>query len=265
MTANLRKHARFSLLAVTAVLWLAPRSLQAQCLESFPRGFVPFLSIYYVSDPDASGNRLVVGRMSIDAFQRLREIPMQNSVDQKFCNQIELAPGFFADAYVPSGSERQGNFSLFRAPLIDPLGCIPFPSNVIPANRVPDPFAWRISPPDSSAPFLEIRMNKVCYRNGDTVTATSYRLANPTAGTVAIELKVWQGSPGADPTSFDNEGFDGSLQLPPGFDQDSGPFDLFTVTPDLPQGAYEFSSRVLDWVTGRQSSIRRNLFWVSHF
>ena len=256
-------HLRFSLLAVATVVGLAPRSLPAQCRDSFPGGLVPFLSIYYVSDPNASGDRLVVGRMTIDNYQRLQEIPLPNSIDQKFCNQIELAPGFFADAYVPTAAERRGDFSPFARLLLDPLAeCSPFPGGLIPLSRIPDPFAWRISPPDNAAPFLEIRMNKACYLNGDTVTATSYRLANPTAGTVAIELKVWQGSPGADPTSFDNEGFDGSLQLTPGFDQDSGPLDLFMVTPDLPRGTYEFSSRVLDWITGKQLSVRRNLFLI---
>lgn len=259
----MRPHSRFSLLALAAVLWLAPSFLHAQCLESFPRGLVPFLSINYISDPNASGDRLIVGRMSTDSYQRLQEIPLPNSIDQKFCNQIELAPGFVAGAYVPTASERLGDFSPFGALLLDPLICSPFfPIGIIPLSRIPDTFAWRISPPDNSVPFLDIKMNKACYRNGDTVTATNYRLFNPTAETVAIELKVWQGSPGADPTSYDNEGFDGSLQLPPGFDQDSGPFDLFTVTADLPRGTYEFSSRVLDWVTGKQISVKRNLFVI---
>jgi hypothetical protein len=66
-------------------------------------------------------------------------------------------------------------------------------------------------------------MNKTCYLNGDTVTATSYRLVNPTDGTVAIELKAWQGPPIADPMSYYNEGFDGSLQLPPGSTRILGP------------------------------------------
>lgn len=258
----MRQHLRLGLLAVVTVLGLAPRSLEAQCRDSFPGNFVPLLSVYYISDPNTSGDRLVVGRMSLDAFQRLREIPLPNSVDQKFCNQIELAPGLFADAYVPNQSERVGDFSPFGTLLLDPLTCFPFPGGVIPISRIPDPFAWRISPPDNLAPFLEIKMSKTCYLNGDTVTATSYRLVNPTGGTVAIELKAWQGSPIADPMSYDNEGFDGSLQLPPGFDQDSGPFDLFTVTPDLPRGPYEFSSRLLDWITGKQLSVRRNPFLI---
>lgn len=263
----MRQHLRFSLLTVAAVFWLTPSSLRAECQNIFPGGYVPFLSIYYISDPNDSGDRLVVGRMTIDAFRRLQEVPLPDSTDQKFCNQIELAPGFFADAYVPTAAERNGHFEPFGGLLLDPLVlCAPFAfqgvPGIIPPDRLPDVFAWRIPSPDNSAPLLEIKMNKVCYVNGDTVTATSYRLANPTAGTVAIELKVWQGFPGGNPMSYDNRGFDGSLQLPAGFDQDSGPFDLFTVTPDLPRGTYEFSSRVLDWVTGKQLSIRRNLFLI---
>ena len=257
----MRPHSRFSL-ALAALLWLSPALLHAQCLESFPRGLVPFVSINYISDPNASGDRLLVGKMTVDSYQRLQEIPLPSSVDQKFCSQIELAPGFFADAYVPTPSERIGDFAPFAGLLLDPLMCSAFAGGRIPVNRIPDTFAWRIAPSDNSVPFLDVRTNKVCYHNGDTVTAASYRLVNPTMGTVAIELKVWQQSPDADPTSYDNEGFDGSLQLPAGFDQDSAPFDLFTVTPDLPRGTYEFSSRVLDWVTGKQISVRRSLFVI---
>ncbi len=249
-------------LGIAVLLGLATGSLQAQCLNSFPSEFIPFEQIQYTSDANVAGDRLVVGKMTIPAFQRLQEIPLPNTPNQKLCNQVELAPGFFADAYVPTAAERVGDFSSFGSQLFDPLNCLPFSGNMIPLSRIPDPFAWRIAPPGGSAPFLGIKMSKVCYLSGDTVTVSSYRLVNPGAATVAVELKAWLGIPGVDPISIDNRGADGLLQLPPGFDLESGPFDLFSVTPGLARGTYEFSSRLLDPTTGTQLSVRRNLFVI---
>jgi hypothetical protein len=138
----MRQHLRLGLLAVVTVLGLAPRSLAAQCRDSFPPNFVPFLSVYYISDPNTSGDRLVVGRMSLDAFQTLgRGIPLPYSVDEKFCNQIELAPGFFADAYVPRLSELGGISVLLTPSCLIRLHAYPSPVDVFlfPGSRTPSP------------------------------------------------------------------------------------------------------------------------------
>jgi hypothetical protein len=109
---------------------------------SFP---TPFQSLYYVSEPNGAGDRLAVGTMSPATFANLSQIPLPAQAGQKFCGQVQLAPGFFADAYVPTAGERNGDFSAFGALLIDPLTAAPFPGGIIPANRLPNPFAWRIS------------------------------------------------------------------------------------------------------------------------
>jgi hypothetical protein len=57
-------------------------------------------------------------------------------------------------------------------------------------------------------------------------------------------------APGLTPISIGNVGADGLYVLTPGVDEEYGPLDLLTVTPELPGGRYEFSARVLDPVTG---------------
>jgi hypothetical protein len=59
-----------------------------------------------------------------------------------------------------------------------------------------------------------------------------------------------------------NVGSDRSLQLPADLLADLGTFNLFTVTSSTPRGRYEYSSRVLDPITGKQFSQDYNTFKV---
>src|SRR6185295_17158228 len=134
----------FTFLAVTWLFCLPPGSLQAQTCAQFPGGIIPFSSLYYVSGANTSGDRLAVGVMSM-AFldQLLTQFPLPAFTNQRYCQPVEIAPGLFVDAYVPTAAERQGNFSPFSGLLIDPLNGGPFPGGIIPASRLPDPYAWR--------------------------------------------------------------------------------------------------------------------------
>ena len=135
----------FTFLAVTWLFCLPPGSLKAQTCAQFPAGIIPFSSLYYVSGPNTSGDRLAVGVTSISFLnQLLTQFPLPASTNQRYCQPVEIAPGLFADAYVPTAAERQGNFSPFSGLLIDPLNGGPFPGGIIPASRLPDPHAWRI-------------------------------------------------------------------------------------------------------------------------
>jgi hypothetical protein len=123
--------------------------------SNFPSGYVPFSSIYYISAPDAAGDLLVVGSMTMANFHGLGGTPLPNNGtgNQLFCNPITLAPGIVANAYVPTAPERIGDFSAFTGPtnvvFFDPAcegeGCpIYFPNGLIPMSRIPGVFAWRI-------------------------------------------------------------------------------------------------------------------------
>ena len=115
--------------------------------SSFPDGYIPFTQVYSTSAPNAAGDRLVVGQMSLEAFNTLQTISLPSTVNETFCGLVELAPGSFFGAYVPTAAERLGDFSSFGVPPIDPLTGLPFPGNIIPAFRLPDPYAWRIFTP----------------------------------------------------------------------------------------------------------------------
>ncbi|MBV9039053.1 MAG: hypothetical protein JO182_31505, partial [Acidobacteriaceae bacterium] len=123
------------------------------CL-SIPPSFVPFSSIYYVSAPNANGDYLVVGNMSLEKFSVLwsGQIPLPDTPNQQVCSPFQIAPGLYAQAYVPTMAERQGNFSDFQGPFPDPFTYNPstgyygalFPGGIIPSSILPATFAWRI-------------------------------------------------------------------------------------------------------------------------
>lgn len=116
-----------------------------QCEKSFPPSYIPFDAVTSITEPDSSGDRVVVGSMSVSNYTRLNEIRMTNSFSrQVFCDPVQMAPGFFVVAYLPTQAERNGDFSSFKAAIVDPASRQPFPGNMIPANRIPGVFAWRI-------------------------------------------------------------------------------------------------------------------------
>lgn len=116
---------------------------------------------------------------------------------------------------------------------------------------------WSYSLP----PLLEITISKPTYGNGDTVTATEFRLENGSAA-APCELKVWLGVPGIAPIGVLNLGSDGSFVLPSNLDVDLGALTLFPVSVSLPRGNYEFSSRMVDPITGKTLSEDLNPFVI---
>jgi DNA-binding beta-propeller fold protein YncE len=114
----------------------------------------------------------------------------------------------------------------------------------------------------SLAPIFRIDLNQTSYVLGETVTASQFRLENPTSVAAAVEIKIWLKMPGMTASSILNLGVDGSLALPAGFDQNLGPLSLFVVNASMPLGFYEFSSRIVDPVTGLLISEDENTFEV---
>lgn len=107
-----------------------------------------------------------------------------------------------------------------------------------------------------------IQMSKTTFTNGETVTATEFRLRNPGAEAAKVEAKVWLRIPGLAPVSILNLGSDGTFSLPAGLDQNLGPVTLFTVTSNSVRGSYEFSSRLVDPVTGKIVNEDLNTFLI---
>jgi DNA-binding beta-propeller fold protein YncE len=121
------------------------------------------------------------------------------------------------------------------------------------------PTMLTFSPTD---PACAIEMSQATYHVGDTVTVASWRLRNPGASPVAVELKTWLGIPTIAPITIANAGADGSLTLAAGLDLELGPINLFVVSGSFPLGNYEFSCRLLHPVTGEAKSEDLNPFAI---
>jgi hypothetical protein len=120
------------------------------CDTRYPAGYVPLQNVLFITNPDGTGDRVVLGNMTGASFaQFTRLIPLPNLTYAVYCKPVQLAPGLWVVANVPTAAERTGNFSTFGAPITDPQTGYPFPSNTIPTSRLPSGegvgiFAWRI-------------------------------------------------------------------------------------------------------------------------
>ena len=97
-------------------------------------------------------DELLVGGMTLTSYSAINSlIPLPAFPNQKFCSLVTLAPNTVVWAYVPTANERNGNFSAFTGKLIDPVNNTQFPLNIIPPNRQPQLFAWRLAPSGPAA------------------------------------------------------------------------------------------------------------------
>jgi hypothetical protein len=116
----------------------------------FPAGIIPFSSVSYTTAANAAGDKLVVGILAVDVPTLQGVFPNPPSpANQQFCDQVQLGPGVYASAYVPTPAELSGDFSDFEGLLIDPANSQPYPGGQITINKPPTAkpqvFAWRIS------------------------------------------------------------------------------------------------------------------------
>ncbi|MGW8392251.1 putative baseplate assembly protein [Pseudoduganella sp. HUAS MS19] len=112
---------------------------------------MPFAQLHYVSEANRAGDRLVVGRLA--APSSLKSLPLPAMANQLYCDQLQLAPGLYATAYVPSQAERDGDYAAFNGLLLDPLTGEALPNGRIPPTRTTKDglWAWRVSsaPPNT--------------------------------------------------------------------------------------------------------------------
>ena len=130
--------------------------LPAQECAPLPENFKGFWfsTLDYDSLPDAAGDRLIVGSLSREGWRALMSLPPPATKNQRFCGCVALGPFRAVTAYVPTAQERAGDFSAFGGTLYDPATAKgppsmsemqPFSGNVIPMNRRPRTFAWRVA------------------------------------------------------------------------------------------------------------------------
>jgi hypothetical protein len=118
---------------------------RAPLCAPFPAGLVPFSKIYYTTDANTLGDRLVVGALSVTLGTLMKQVPLPSEPNQQFCDQVQLAPGTYVSAYVPTPSELTGNFQDFKGLLVNPQILQPYPNGQLSARQIGDVFAWRIS------------------------------------------------------------------------------------------------------------------------
>jgi len=109
----------------------------------FPGGDPPFSQIFYTTEPNADGDRLVVGAPSTSF--NLNNYPPPNPPNQEYCDQVQLAPGVYVNAYVPSAAECLGDFGAFDGLLVDPESGRPRPGGQLTPPPRGKLWAWRIS------------------------------------------------------------------------------------------------------------------------
>jgi hypothetical protein len=150
------------------------------CL-AFSTTTIPFTRIYYVTDPNLAGDRLVVGvpAASPDVFLKSIPNPDPNVPNQQICDPLQLAPGFYANAYVPTKDERDGTFRDFAKVFLDPDS----QSNhaAFPGGRIPKTPTNRRDPadPNNPAPVFAWRIRSVA--SGSETAHTTIVLAKDLA------------------------------------------------------------------------------------
>ncbi len=114
---------------------------------AFPASLVPFTSVVSITGPTASGDRLILGNASSAAILQNMPSPNLPGGHEVFADaSIQLAPGqSFSNVYVPTAAERNGDFSDFPLPIIDPLSGVAFPNNIIPESRLFGLYAFRVA------------------------------------------------------------------------------------------------------------------------
>lgn len=125
----------------------------------YPFANSPFSEIYYTTNANAYGDRLIVGKLFDTAIldgglgRKLEtsELPLNvlslpTVVNQQYRDQVQLALGQYANAYVPTLEERLGFFPDFSGLLVDPQTGVPFDNgDISEALKKQKLFAWRIS------------------------------------------------------------------------------------------------------------------------
>ena len=117
---------------------------RAPLCAAFPAGLIPFSQIYYTTDANTLGDRLVVGALAVD-LDTLGQLKGPSEPNQQYCDQAQLALGTYVSAYVPTAAELSGDFHDFTGLLIDPVTLQPYPKGQLPAVKKGGVFAWRIS------------------------------------------------------------------------------------------------------------------------
>jgi hypothetical protein len=151
MKMRISQFSRAWLALIVVAFWCGGGATRAAVVcSTFPSGYVPFTQTY--TTYSVSPGSLVMGAMTLQSYtEMINSIPLPQATDEMFCGPVQLAPGYYVYAYVPTASERYGNFSAYLpTQLYDPIDNSTIPSNILPADAIGMYFPWHIAGPAPS-------------------------------------------------------------------------------------------------------------------
>jgi hypothetical protein len=160
---------------------------------------MPFASVYSVVGPNLAGDLLVVGAPNAGIVQFLAKFSLTNAPggNLQICNPVQLAPGLYANTYLPTAKELTGDFSLFGESIPDPANPNQPFGGVIPSTRF-DPttnefpvYAWRIASLASGNDTLHTTLvlaNSLAYKYDSSTVAIYGNVVKATHGQTQGEV-----------------------------------------------------------------------------
>lgn len=131
-----------------AMIATVAQGSQAPFSVPFPLTTSPFTTVSYTSGADAYGDQLVVGILADPHLldEPTNTVPLPTAPNEQYSDQVELGPDTYANAYVPTKEERNGNFPTFEGLLVSPYTNQPYEGGTIPGTDLAKGvFAWRVS------------------------------------------------------------------------------------------------------------------------
>ena len=145
---------------------------------------VPFISIAYVTT-DTAGDSFVVGTVPPAGLAAINLIPLPSVANQKFANPFTLETNYTVPAYVPTVTDRNGDFSSYAGLVLkDPATGTPLDNNMIQPQQLGQIYAWRI-PPHLAIQQLACGV-EATLKSIEERVATSIQFQNQTQGTVSV-------------------------------------------------------------------------------
>jgi hypothetical protein len=130
------------------------------CLP-FNTSTVPFSGVFAVTEANGDGDRLLLGSPNAGLMDFLKAVPESTSSRQQICDALQIAPGLWVNAYIPTAAEKAGNFSPFASLIPADLATkFNISNGEIPTDQLDFIFGWRFkdvaSPADTVHTTLEL-------------------------------------------------------------------------------------------------------------
>lgn len=106
-----------------------------------------------------------------------------------------------------------------------------------------------LDPPAPPTVACHVETNLDIYVDGDTLVLHTMRFANPTPEAVPVRMRLQFELPNGAVINAIDVGQGGGFALPPGFNNNFGPLNLFTISRAIPRGSFAWSCSLEDPTT----------------